>query len=462
MKIKQAPRGLAILALLGPGMVWTSDLIGSGEVILTTRSGAILGIGVLWAILIGIFLKCWIGICGAKYTVCTGEGMIDMFSRIPGPRNWVVWLVMIVQLTTAVIAMGSLASAAGTFLHSFVPISPYLAGWIISFIALIVVWTGKFNILKIIMTTLVTIMCIGVIYVAAVVFPPLSDLFRGLLFNIPEVPDWAIRNYGIQQNPWTEILPMIGWAAGGFGSQVWYSYWILGEGYGMANGRGYGIPADTKQLQNLSKSDALQIKGWNRIVHSDASLAILITTILTVCFLIAGAGILRPEQLAPQGSEVALTLSKLFASQWGQLGAFLFILAGTAALCGTLMVQMAGWPRLIADTVRICVPKFGQKFEWKRQFQIFLIFFFITNMTIVFVFGLRPVFLVKTGAILDGLLLTPLLSIWVFIGLYFVMPKLFTKEIYQIIKPHWIYGVFLILAALVFGYFCIFQIPYIW
>jgi Mn2+/Fe2+ NRAMP family transporter len=460
-RIKMPPTGWAILALLGPGLVWASDLIGSGEVIITTRNGAILGTGVLWAILLGIFLKCWIGISGARYTVCTGEGMIDMFSRIPGPRNWVVWMVMVIQFMSAMIAIGSLASASGIFLHSLVPIPAHIAGWIISIMALIVVWSGKFNILKMVMSSLVVLMFIGVIYVATVVFPPFSELCQGLLFKIPKVPEWAVETAGVSQNPWREILPLIGWAAGGFGSQVWYSYWVLGGGYGMANGKEYGQPADLNELRNLNKNDAQKLKGWSRVVHVDASVAILITTILTVCFLIAGAGILRPQELAPQGAEVAVTLSKLFSSNWGRLGGFLFMLSGMVALSGTLMVQMAGWPRLIADTVRICIPKFGKTFQWKTQFRIFLVVFFIANMLIVFVFGMRPVFLVKMSAILDGLLLTPLQAIWVFMGLYIIMPKMFTKEIYQIIKPHWIFAVFLIIAAAVFSYFCVFQIPFI-
>ena len=59
-KMRLPPKGFALLLLIGPGLVWCSEMIGSGEVILTTRNGAILGIGVLWAIIIGIFLKFWI------------------------------------------------------------------------------------------------------------------------------------------------------------------------------------------------------------------------------------------------------------------------------------------------------------------------------------------------------------------------------------------------------------------
>jgi len=459
--LQHAPHGWAILALLGPGIVWTSEIVGSGEVILTTRNGAILGTTILWAILVGIFLKCWIGVCGARYTVCTGEGMVDMFARVPGPRHWVVWTVMVIQFISALISIGSLAAASGIFLHSLLHIPAHLAGWIVSIVALISVWSGKFKILKTIMTSLILLMCVGILYVAAVVFPPITDLLKGLLFMVPKVPAWAIQNAGVSANPWNEILPLIGWAAGGFASQVWYTYWVLGEGYGMAKGKVYGEPADLTQLQNLEVEDARKIKSWTRVVHADASLAIIITTVLTVSFLIAGAGVLRPQQLAPSGADVAVTLSGLFSSQWGRLGGLLFMISGTAALAGTLMVQLAGWPRLLADTVRICIPSFKQRFEWKTQFRIFLVFFFLTNMIIVFVIGFRPVFLVKTSAVLDGLLLTPLQAIWMLFGLYYIMPKMYKKEVYQIIKPHWIYAVILGMAVVVFGYFFFFQIPFI-
>ena len=80
-------------------------------------------------------------------------------------------------------------------------------------------------------------------------------------------------------------------------------------------------------------------------------------------------------------------------------------------------------------------------------------------MIIVFTFGVKPVFLVKLGAILDGLLLTPLQALWVGIGLYLVIPKLFNHEVAEILKPHWIFAVGLLIAFIVFGYFCVFQIP---
>ncbi len=459
--IEAPPKGLAILAVVGPSLVWCAEYIGSGEVILATRVGAILGIGVAWAIVSGIFLKYWIGMSGARYTVCTGEGMIDMLGRMRGPKNWAVWIVLVAQFTSATISIGSIAAAAGIFVSSLLPLSPYVGGWLVTIFALSVVWSGGFDILETVMSVFVAIIVIGVLYVAIQVFPGIPALIGGFMLEIPAVPAWALAEPSVYANPWREILPLLGWAAGGFASQVWYTYWVLGAGYGAARGQDYGEPADTEKLGAMSREAAEKIKGWCRVVYTDASLAMVIGIVITISFLIAGAGVLAPRELAPEGPEVATTLATIFSSQWGQIGGILFLLAGTAAMIATQIGQLAGWPRLLADTFRICIPGFARRFPWKTQFHLFLVFFLATNMIIVFTLGLQPVLLVKIGAILDGLLLTPLQALWVGLGLYVVMPRMLSKEAYHVLRPHWVFGAGLLVAFLVFGYFCIFQIPYV-
>lgn len=346
-------------------------------------------------------------------------------------------------------------------MSSLVSISPFVCSWFVTIFSLIVVWSGLFNLLKIVMSIFVLMIIIGVLYVALSVFPGLSTLLQSFLIKVPAVPEWALSQAGVSQNPWREILPLIGWGAGGFASQVWYTYWVLGAGYGAAKNREYGIPADVNRLRKITQAGAAKLKGWCRVVYTDATIAMIIGTIVTVGFLVAGAGVLGPLQLAPQGEKVATTLAQVFASQWGAFGGFIFLLSATVALVSTQIGQLAGWPRLLADAFRICFPGFQKRFSWKTQFRGFLIFFLCTNMIIVFSFGLKPVFIVQFSAILDGLLLTPLQALWVAIGLYVVMPKLFQEEAREILRPHWIFAVGLALAFFVFGYFCLFQIPFI-
>lgn len=460
MKVAPPPKGFSVLFLIGPSIIWCSEFIGSGEVILATRTGAIIGTSVIWAVVVGIFLKYWIGMSGARYTVCTGEGMIDMFARMPGPKNWAVWIVLLGQFAAGCIAIGSLATAAGVFLGNLLGISTKLSGWIVTVFAFIVAWSGRFDWLKIIMSFLVFIVLVGVFTISYRVFPELRVFLAGLIPSQPVVPDWALAQLP-DSNPWREVLPLIGWGAGGFASQVWYSYWVMGAGYGSARKNEYGKAAEITELKNLSAAEGSRLKGWCKVVYSDATLGFVIGILATLGFLLAGAGILRPLKMAPEGPNAALEIASIFSTQWGKFGGLLFMLGGTAALVSTQVGQLAGWPRLLADCTRICIPVFRKKLAWKWQFRVFLIFFFFSNMIIIHSLGYKPVFLVQLGAILDGLLLTPLQAAWIFIGLYFIMPRFYHKEVSDKLKPHWIFGALLVVAFLVFAYFCIFQLPHI-
>lgn len=450
--------GLAIFAVVGPSIVWVSEFIGSGEVILATRTGAIFGAGITWVVISGIFLKVWIGMSGARYTVCTGEGMIDMLARMPGPRNWAVWTVLLTMLISATIAAGAVATATGVFLSALLPITASLGGWIVTLFAFGVAWTGKFRWIKMVMSLLVLTMVIGVLWVAFTVFPGWTEFLKGFIPRVPEVPEWALKQ-GVGENPWREILPLLGWGAGGFASQVWYTYWVIGAGYGAAGKDNYGKAADSVRLMEFNMEDAKKLRGWSRIIYIDSMVAMLLGIIITLGFVYSGAGVLGKAELAPSGANVALQLSDIFASQWASFGGFIFLLGGTAALMATLVGHMAGWPRLLADAVRICIPVFDRKLDWLRQFRLFLVFFFFTNMIVVYSFNLKPVVLVKFGALIEGLLLTPLQALWILVALYVIMPRLYRPEVGRMLRPHWILAVGLIVAILVFGYFCVVQLP---
>lgn len=460
LHIPTAPKGLAVLLVVGPSLVWAAEYIGSGEVIIATRTGAILGTTVLWAVILGVFLKFWIGVAGARYTVCTGEGMIDMFDRIPGPRHWVVWIVLVVQLFCAVMSTGALATSAGTFINSLVPFVPLpLCGLFAAVFAVAVAWSGVFDVLKIIMSLFVLIIVIGAMYIAYHVFPGFAELAGGLTGTLPSVPEWATAMESVNDSAWQEILPVLGWGAGGFASQVWYTYWVIGAGYGATAGRGYGKPADIKSLRAMSQDTARRIKAWCQTLYVDSSLAMILGVLVTGAFLIAGAGILGVEQMAPGNDDMADVLSEIFARRWDAVGGFLFKLCGAVAMVSTLMGQLAGWPRLLADSCRLCIPGFNRKLRWKTQFRIFLVMFFCTSALIACILSEKPISMLKLSSILEGVLLIALQAAAVGIGLFFVMPKMLSKEAYGVLKPGWIFAAGLLGTLAFYGYLCVTQVP---
>jgi Mn2+/Fe2+ NRAMP family transporter len=450
------PSGLALMMMIGPAFVWMGEAIGSGEVILATRFGAVMGSAVLWVPALAIVLKYWIGMSGARYTVSTGEGMIDMFSRVPGPRNWVVWVVLIAQTFAAAISTGGLAVAAGTFANAMFPALPAFAwSWILAALAVTIVWSGRFDALKRVMSALITMMIIGVGYVAVKASPGVSEVLEGLFgFHLPDIPQWAVATGKISGNRWSEITPIMGWAAGGFASQVWYTYWVMGAGYGMAHGRSDGQPCDLPALKQMSAETATRVRGWCRLVYADATTALVIGLVTTLAFMLAGATVLGQQQIVPEGPRVAFDLAAIFGARWGRTGEVLFILAGWAALFSTLLGQLAGWPRLLSDSYRICVPRFG-RVEWKTRFRFFLITLLGVNFFITYALGLQPVRLIQTAAFTEGVLLIPLQALATFLALYFVLPKLVSEDASRILRPHKLFGVPLLLGAAVYLVFII-------
>jgi len=456
--IPQAPRGWAMLALVGPSMIWCAEYIGSGEVVLATRTGALLGTAGLWVVVVAIGLKSCIGMAAARWAAVTGEGMIDMFDRLPGPRHWMIWLILAVQVPAAIVSVGAVARTAGAFLNAWLPLAGGQVVWAVaaSLFALAVAWSGRFDVLKTVMSALVAAIVLGVVYVALTTLPAARDLLAGLFGLAPmEIPAWAA-GLGAAPSPWHEILPLTGWAAGGFASQVWYSYWVLGAGYGMAAGRGWGRPAEAPALAALDPRAAAEVRGWCRLVRLDACLAAAVGILITSAFMIAGAGVLRPAQVLPAGNQVALTLSTLFSDRWGRAGGILFLVAGSAAMISTLVGQLSGWPRLLTDCARIVWPPTA-RIRLVTRFRTILVGLWVGNLLIAF--WLDPVRLVRLGGQLDGVLLTPIQAGSLLAAFYVVLPRIVPRASWRILRPGPALTVLLAAAALVYAVLCVVFLP---
>jgi hypothetical protein len=386
--------------------------------------------------------------------------MIDMFDRIPGPRHWVVWIVLVSQIVCGVLSIGTLAASSGAFLHSLMPvIDARVFGLLAALFAVATVWSGMFDVLKIVMSVFVLIIVLGAIYIAGHVVPGFDEFVAGFSFKMPAVPEWAASTENVSSNAWDEVLPVLGWGAGGFASQVWYAYWVLGAGYGAAKGRGYGKSADVSLLKRMSRETALRVKGWCRVLYADATIAMVIGITVTAAFLIAGAGILRSEELVPSNADMPDVLSRIFSEKWSSVGGGIFKTCGAVALISTLVGLLAGWPRILADACRICIPGFGKRLAWKSQFRLFVVMFLVSGMLIVFLKGNEPIFLLKLSSIVEGVLLTALQAMWVALGLFIVMPKLLSEEAHEVLRPNRVFAVGLLATFIAFGYICVTRIP---
>lgn len=115
----------ATLRRLGPGMIIAGSIVGSGELIATTKTGAEAGFYLLWLIIIGCVIKVFTQVEFGRYTIAWGETPLKALDSIPGPRlkvNWILWYWAI--LTALVISQqGGIVGGVGQALAISKPLT---------------------------------------------------------------------------------------------------------------------------------------------------------------------------------------------------------------------------------------------------------------------------------------------------------------------------------------------------
>ena len=82
------PRGLwEWLTVFGPGAVIASLTIGTGELIFSTRAGALFGYRVLFLFVVICLLKWALVLASARHMVLTGIHPYQRMTDLPGPRG---------------------------------------------------------------------------------------------------------------------------------------------------------------------------------------------------------------------------------------------------------------------------------------------------------------------------------------------------------------------------------------
>jgi Mn2+/Fe2+ NRAMP family transporter len=115
-----------IMRQVGPGLIIAANIVGSGELIMTTKTGAEAGIKLLWLILLGCVVKIFVQLELGRFTISHGETTLSSLNRVPGPRgsrvNWVVMLWGFMMLTT-VGQLGGIVGGVGQALSLTIPIT---------------------------------------------------------------------------------------------------------------------------------------------------------------------------------------------------------------------------------------------------------------------------------------------------------------------------------------------------
>lgn len=123
-----------VVTWLGPGLIVAGSIVGSGELIATTKTGAEAGFSLLWLIILGCVIKVFVQVEFGRYTIISGRTALDGMNELPGPalryRAWganyrVNWLIIYWLLMTlaSLAQLGGIVGSVGQALQISIPLT---------------------------------------------------------------------------------------------------------------------------------------------------------------------------------------------------------------------------------------------------------------------------------------------------------------------------------------------------
>ena len=391
------------LKLIGPGIILAAAAIGSGELILTPRAGALYGLSIAWIILVSIVYKLFLTLGLARYTIATGEDIFVGFSHLPGPRYWFVWIMAVIYLVGAV-GYSGISLACGSALYALFP-SLSMVQWavIVVILAYVLLLSGSYGPVEKAAFVLSFVLIAGVLYSLAALRPDMAWFFKGLAPRLPP---------GSGQT----AVSLLGWTAGGTSTLI-YSFWILEKGMGRG------------------KSEEKDFKGWLSLIRLDTGISYFLMFLISFAFLTIGVLVLSTGgmdggPLIPAREETTSVLSRLLTVATGPQTKFIFLVAALAILYSTVIGLVDGKSRALRSATKIILPE-SRKISDKAMYRLYA-----TLMCLIifaFLFTQRPVVLIVLISAIEA----PVLSISAIILIY-----LFHKKLPKAMRPGLVwYGV---------------------
>ncbi len=378
--VVEPPVGLGnILSRIGPGLVLSASIVGSGELIMTTTFGAKVGYTMLWLVILSCLIKAIVQAVLGRYIISTGETTLVAFGRIPGPKakvNWVVWAWFIATFMVLFALTGMYIGVSQVMFE--------LTGW--------PVWAWVLIFLVITLALLLggqyhRVEKIAMFKVA--VFTLITVLSAILLTQMPQYFSWGAILDGLKfQTPPGDglavAIAVFGITGVASGELCIYPYWCIEKGYARFTG--------PREDSEAWRRRAL---GWTRVMHVDVVVSMIVYTFATIAFYLLGAGVLHGMGQVPAGKEMIKALSHIYTGTLGPWSLWLFYLGAVIILYGTVFAVTAGNSRMLADFLQVMgrfrSDDYAARSFWRDRF---ILLISVLAVAFFFIFGQAPVTLV--------------------------------------------------------------------
>jgi Mn2+/Fe2+ NRAMP family transporter len=458
---------------VGPGVIIAGSIVGSGELIATTKTGAEAGFVLLWLILLGCVIKVFAQIELGRYAIVSGKTTLAALEEVPGPRvrgrgNWLVWYWCAVWLTL-IGQLGGIVGGVGQSLAQAAPLTEQGRAYnrvADAMVRLQVAQAARAESLSANDTEA-------------------DDLWQEQLAAVDRLKEDYRARFGVIRSAAdpSGLLPPLdakGWAVivtlvtsvllvvGRYGLVEWVTMILVGlftlmtvanlalmqqqpawriSGDDLLSGLMFRLPEAQIGISPLVTALATfgiigvggtelvfypywclekgyarwtgrndgspgwieRARGWLQVMRLDATLALLLYTASTVAFYLLGAAVLNRTGLNPSRGEMVRSLTAMYQPVFDDWATTLLLIGAFAVLYSTFFVANASHARVAVDLMKVLGLLGDSSSGSRRWLIIFSGCLPLLALTIYLLFP-DPVALVLLSGVAQGIMLPMLAS----------------------------------------------------
>ncbi len=460
-----------ILERLGPGLIIAGSIVGSGELIATTKTGAESGFWLLWLIILGCIIKVFVQVELGRDAVVRGKTTMDALAEVPGPSipgkgNWLVWYFFL-MFFASLAQLGGIVGSVGQAMAISAPLTSFsrlenqrndietklfvnvaeqkiandktsspeiqaqleeltaehakLTAQLAALPALPQTrpwWTDDKIWATILAVVTAVLLVVGRYTLIQNVTTALVAMFTLMtvvtVSMLQTTASWAIRWEDLQNGLSFHLPPAIEGKPSTGVTTALMTFGIIGVGASELISypywcleKGYAKFTGTN---DGSQGWADRAKGWMRVMRWDAWCSMFVYTVATIAFYLLGAAVLGRAQLNPSNESLVRTLNVMYEPVFGAWAPLLFLIGAFAVLYSTYFVACAGHARVFSDALRVVglVKKDQASAEWRVIFFSGMLPLFC--LALFFIWPKEPQKLVLISGMMQAIML-PMLAI---------------------------------------------------
>ena len=302
----------SFLRKIGPGILVAATGVGAGDLATAAFTGSKLGVAILWAVVLGAFIKFVLNEGLTRWQLATGSTLLEGAMGLGRVAQYGFLLYL---LTWTFMVAAALMSACGVAAQAIFPLiqdpatGKIVYGIVLSVVGVILVRLGGFRLFERVMSVCIGLMFITVVVTAILLKPALGELIRGLVWlTIPDLDGAGLS--------WT--IALMG-GVGGTVTILCYGYWIREAGrFGDAH---------------------------LRVCRMDLGIAYAMTALFGVAMVVIGSTV----QVEGGGAKLVITLADKLGEELGLIGKWAFLLGAFGAIFSSLLGVWQSVPYLFAD-----------------------------------------------------------------------------------------------------------------